>query len=73
MTLFYPGPRSDISFRFFDLQGRDVVWRRAEKKAPGQYELSWDGKNQQGHDLPSGHYFLKPEGTSALFRIVLLR
>jgi len=73
MVLFYPGPRSDISFRFYDLQGRVVGLRRAKKKAPGQYELSWDGMDQQGHALPSGLYFLKPEGTSALFRIVLLR
>jgi len=73
MTLFYPGSRSDIAFRFYDLQGRVVGLCRAEKKAPGQYELSWDGRNQQGHALPSGLYFLKPEGTSALYRIVLLR
>jgi len=73
MTLLYPGSRSDVSFRFYDLQGRDVGLRRAEKKAPGQYELTWAGRNQQGHALPSGLYFLKPEGTSALFRIVLLR
>jgi len=73
LSLFYPGSRSNISFNFYDLQGRVVGLRRAEKKAPGQYELTWDGRNQQGHALPSGLYFLKPEGTSALFRIVLLR
>jgi flagellar hook assembly protein FlgD len=73
MTLFYPGSRSDISFRFYDLQGRVVGVRKAERKAPGQYELTWDGRNQQGYALPSGLYFLKPEVTSALFRIVLLR
>jgi len=73
MTLFYPGPNSDISFKFYDLQGRVVGSCTAEKKSPDQYELTWDGRNQQGHALPSGLYFLKPEGTSALFRIVLLR
>ena len=73
MTLFYPGPRSDISFKFYDLQGRVVGLCTAEKKSPGRYELSWDGRNQAGRLLPSGLYFLKPEGASALFRIVLLR
>jgi len=73
MTLLYPGSRSDVSFRFYDLQGRDVGLRRAEKKAPGQYEVTWDGRDASGKLLPSGLYFLKPEGTSALFRIVLLR
>ena len=73
MTLFYPGSRSDIAFRFYDLQGRVVGLCRAEKKAPGQYELSWDGRNQQGHALPSGLYFLRPEGSPSLFRLILLR
>ena len=73
MTLFYPGLRSDISFKFYDLQGRVVGLCTAEKKSPGQYELIWDGKNQEGYALPSGLYFLKAEGSSALFRIVLLR
>lgn len=73
MTFFYPGSRSDISFRFYDLQGRDVGVRRAEKKAPGQYELTWDGRNQQGKALPSGLYFLRAEGSPNLFRLILLR
>jgi len=73
LTLFYPGSRSDISFRFYDLQGRDVGLRRAEKKAPGQYELSWDGGDTSGKLLPSGLYFLRPEGSPSLFRLILLR
>ena len=73
LTLSLPGVQHDLSLKFYDSQGRCVGMRAAEKKAPGQYELTWDGKDQQGLALPSGLYFLKPEGTSALFRIVLLR
>jgi hypothetical protein len=73
MTLFLPDVQSNLSLKFYDSQGRCVGMRTAERKAPGQYELSWDGRDQQGHPLPSGPYFLKPEGTLALFRIVLLR
>ena len=73
MTLFYPGTRADLSFKFYDLQGRDVGVRRAEKKAPGQFELSWDGKDASGKLLPSGLYFLSPEGSPILHRLLLLR
>jgi hypothetical protein len=73
LTLFLPTVQPNLSLKFYDIRGRVVGSRLAQKKAIGRYELSWDGRNQQGHDLPSGLYFLKPEGTSALFRIVLLR
>jgi len=73
LTLYLTGLCNSLPLKFYDLQGRCVGTHAFEIKAPGRYELSWDGMDQQGHALPSGLYFLKPEGTSALFRIVLLR
>ena len=73
MTLFLPDVQPSLPLKFYDSQGRCVGMRAAVRKAPGQYELSWDGRNGQGHPLPSGLYFLRPEGSPSLFRLILLR
>ena len=59
--------------RFYDLQGKFLTEKSARRDAPGRYELSWDGRDASGKPLPSGLYFLRPEGSPALFRLILLR
>ena len=73
ITLLLPDGGLRRGIRFFDLQGKLLGEHFAERKAPGRYELSWDGRDASGKLLPSGLYFLRPEGSPALFRLILLR
>jgi hypothetical protein len=59
--------------RFFDLQGKLLGERFADRKAPGCYEFSWDGRDASGKALPSGLYFLRPESSPNLFKFIMLR
>jgi len=73
ITLFLPESHSGLVLKLYDLEGRLLLVRRPGSSAPGKYAFSWDGRDDSGKPLSSGLYFLKPEGTSALFRIVLIR
>jgi len=73
ITLFLSDHQADLPLKLYDLQGRVVGLRRAERKAPGHYEFYWDGRDASGKALPSGFYFLRPEGSPSLFRLILLR
>lgn len=73
LTLFLPESHSDPVLKLYNLQGRCIGSRKGESKAFGRYEFSWDGRNQSGHALPSGLYFLRPEGFPVLHRLLLLR
>jgi len=73
IALFLPESHSGLVLKLYDLQGRLLFERRPGSSTPGKYEVRWDGRDDSGKSLSSGLYFLKPEGTSALFRIVLLR
>jgi FlgD Ig-like domain len=73
LTLYLSGIRALLPLKFYDSQGRLVGTRTAEKKASGQYQLSWDCKDASGSPLPSGLYFLRAEGSPALYRLILLR
>lgn len=79
---YRPGSRAPLllpdggmrrGLRFFDLQGKLLGVHFAERKAQGRYEFSWDGRDQAGRPLPSGLYFLRPEGSPILHRLLLLR
>lgn len=72
-TLLLPDGGLRRGIRFFDLQGRLLGERFAERRAPGRYEFSWDARDALGSPLPSGLYFLRAEGSPGLFRLVLLR
>ena len=72
-TFLLPDGGLRRGIRFFDLQGRLLGERFAERRAPGHYEFSWDGRDAFGKPLPSGLYFLRAEGTPNLFRLILLR
>jgi hypothetical protein len=73
VTFLLPDGGLIKSIRFFDLQGRLLGKRFAYRTAPGRYEFSWDAKDASGSPLPSGLYFLRPEGFSVLHRLLLLR
>jgi hypothetical protein len=47
----------DVQIDIWNAQGR-VVRRLAQRRAaPGDYEVTWDGRDDQGRGLPSGTYF----------------
>jgi len=73
LKLVLSGSRPERSLVFYDLQGRPIYRPTVRQKAPGHYEFSWDGRDQTGHPLPSGLYFLRAEGSPPLFRLILLR
>ncbi len=43
----------------FDVRGRTVRMLRGEQGDDGSAVTTWDGRDQQGRDVPSGVYFLK--------------
>lgn len=49
-----------ISLAIFNTSGNVVkVLLNNQLVNPGKYKISWDGKDQQGHDMPSGIYYYK--------------
>jgi len=46
-----------VTLELFDLLGRNVATLLDDKRAPGSYDLSWNGRDMNGRDLASGIYF----------------
>jgi len=64
-----------ISLRIYDILGRKVKTLVNEAQTAGVYEVSWDGKDQQGKTVASGVYFYRLETSefSQTKRMVLLK
>jgi len=62
-TVTKPGP---VSLKVYDTTGRLVKTLVDKKMEEGSYMASWDGKGENGRELPSGTYFciVKIDGTS---------
>lgn len=52
---------SDVRLDVFDARGRRVVRLLDDHRAAGAHKTSWDGRGEDGRDLPSGVYLLKLE------------
>ena len=48
----------DVTIGVYDISGRLVKQLVSGSKAPGQYEVSWDGKGDNGAAVHSGLYFV---------------
>ncbi len=48
-----------VSLRIYNVAGQLVKTLVDEEKAPGEYRVMWDGKNEQGDDVASGVYFYR--------------
>jgi flagellar hook assembly protein FlgD len=48
-----------VHLAIYNLQGREVRTLAASEMRAGVHTLSWDGKDQHGHAVPSGVYFCK--------------
>jgi len=78
-------PRTDIRFgvskagrvalRVFDARGRMLRTLLSERVEAGERVVTWDGRDDHGHDLPSGVYFYRlvgPDGVAER-KLTLLR
>jgi len=59
----------------YDVQGRLVRTLVAADLAPGRHEVAWNGLNEQGQRVPSGHYLYRLEAgaASATRRMIMLK
>jgi len=75
-TIRYDIPRpSKVSLRVFDVGGSVVRTLVDSWREPGVYRDVWDGKSDDGRELPSGVYFysLKAGDFAATRKMVLLK
>lgn len=59
----------------FDATGRKVKLLTSDKKTPGHYEVTWNGKDAKGARCANGVYFIRmnAEGFNANGRLVLIK
>jgi hypothetical protein len=50
---------ADIKLEIYDLLGRVVRTLVSENQYPGEYTVTWDGRNERRQELPSGVYFYR--------------
>jgi len=48
---------AEVKLEIYDILGRAVRTLVDERQYPGEYSISWDGKDERREDLPSGVYF----------------
>jgi hypothetical protein len=80
-TLSFRIPQAGrTELRVFDLSGRLVRTLLDEVLRPGRQSIVWDGRNDQGHRVGSGLYFIRlhwedraGKGRTANGRLILLR
>lgn len=67
--------QKDVSLIVYNLLGERVKTLLNGEKQKGVYEITWNGKNENGTQLPSGIYFLRFEadGTQFLKKLVMLK
>lgn len=88
LGLIYPNPfrvnttitywlsqASDVSMKIYNVSGRLVRTILVGEESPGYRIMAWDGKDNQGNDLPKGVYFcsLIIENTNYVKKIVSVK
>ncbi|MEE9464012.1 MAG: FlgD immunoglobulin-like domain containing protein [Candidatus Neomarinimicrobiota bacterium] len=71
----YSVPRySEVVITIFDAMGRKVRTLMSEFQYAGQYTVRWDGRDNQGSPVASGHYVaeLRSDNQSAHLKLVLV-
>ena len=59
-TISYRLPKTAVvTLRIYNLLGQQVRTLVDEVEKPGYYTAQWDGRDEQGMDLPSGVYFYR--------------
>ena len=64
-----------VTVEVFNAAGQPVRTIMSEAVTPGTHRLQWDGRNDRGHELPSGVYFLRADvgGQSSTRKVSLVR
>lgn len=74
-SIRYDLPRaSEISLIVYDILGREVARLVDGYMNPGFHQTQWDGRDQNGHNLPSGIYITRlvtPEYTNSIKMVLL--
>jgi MFS family permease len=72
---FHVPEQGAVSLVVYDVQGRSVKTLARGSHPAGDYEATWDGKDERGRRVASGVYFLRLEQGGALVsrKIVLTR
>lgn len=75
-SIHYDVPRSSrVQIQIYDAQGSLVQTLLDETLPPGQHEVSWRGRSQDGNAVASGIYFvvMEAEGIHKVKKITLLK
>ncbi|MCK5597968.1 MAG: T9SS type A sorting domain-containing protein, partial [Candidatus Eisenbacteria sp.] len=56
-----PSPGAAVRIRIYDVSGRRVKTLVDERQDGGVYGLAWDGRDEMGHAVASGVYFVTAE------------
>lgn len=61
---FENGTAATVTLRVFDSLGRLVRAVPGGARAPGFQQMTWDGRNESGHEVSSGVYLYKIDGVA---------
>ncbi|UCE18842.1 MAG: T9SS type A sorting domain-containing protein, partial [Gemmatimonadota bacterium] len=69
------GSPVQTTLKIYNILGQEVRTLVNEEKEPGYYTLTWDGRNEEGNEVPSGVYFYSMEAGDfqATKRMVLMK
>ena len=67
--------QTKVTLRIFNILGQLVITLTDKKQPAGQYEIRWNGKDENGMTMPAGIYFanLREDYSSKLIKMVLIR
>ena len=67
--------REDVEISIYNVRGRIIRTLQRGVKAPGEYAIEWDGREENGKDVASGIYFCRYQsGTDVLtMKLVVVR
>ena len=66
---------ADVSLKLYNITGQEIRSLIDENLSAGQYQITWDGKNNVGQQVASGIYFyqIKAGQFSAIKKMILLK
>ena len=74
ITYHIPGP-CRVRLEVFDAAGRRVKILADRTRSSGDYSVNWDGRDSQGRQVASGHYFyrMRTERGALTRRLIVIK